>query len=84
MFNTTLELKYTNNKCYSIHCTVEVMLWCVAGVVCLVCLLLGLGFTTRSGSYWFTMFNDYGATLSLLFIVLFEVVSVCYIYGLKR
>ncbi|XP_057196234.1 sodium- and chloride-dependent transporter XTRP3-like [Triplophysa rosa] len=54
------------------------------GLVCLVCLLLGLGFTTRSGSYWFTMFNDYGATLSLLFIVLFEVVSVCYIYGLKR
>lgn len=83
MFNTTLELKYTNNKCCTVY-TVEVMLWCVAGVVCLVCLLLGLGFTTRSGSYWFTMFNDYGATLSLLFIVLFEVVSVCYIYGLKR
>uniref|UniRef100_A0A4W6CJV7 Transporter n=1 Tax=Lates calcarifer TaxID=8187 RepID=A0A4W6CJV7_LATCA len=54
------------------------------GLVCLFCLLLGLGFTTTSGSYWFTMFNDYGATFSLLFIVLIEVITVSYIYGIKR
>uniref|UniRef100_A0A8C7CR94 Transporter n=1 Tax=Oncorhynchus kisutch TaxID=8019 RepID=A0A8C7CR94_ONCKI len=54
------------------------------GLVCLFCLLLGLGFTTHSGNYWFTMFNDYGATFSLLFIVLIEVITVCYIYGIKR
>lgn len=78
----TIELKYTIKHLSS----VSEVTWCrcAAGLVCLVCLLLGLGFTTRSGSYWFTMFNDYGATLSLLFIALLEVVSVCYIYGLKR
>lgn len=54
------------------------------GLVCLFCLLLGLGFTTTSGNYWFTMFNDYGATFSLLFIVLMEVIAVSYIYGIKR
>ncbi|XP_076594330.1 sodium- and chloride-dependent transporter XTRP3 [Chaetodon auriga] len=54
------------------------------GLVCLFCLLLGLGFTTTSGNYWFTMFNDYGATFSLLFIVLIEVLTVSYIYGIKR
>ncbi|XP_062322453.1 sodium- and chloride-dependent transporter XTRP3-like [Osmerus eperlanus] len=54
------------------------------GLVCVVCLLLGLGFTTRSGNYWFTMFNDYGATFSLLFIVLVEVITVSYIYGIRR
>ncbi|KAL0984950.1 hypothetical protein UPYG_G00150910 [Umbra pygmaea] len=54
------------------------------GVVCLFCMLLGLGFTTRAGNYWFTLFNDYGATFSLLFIVLIEVITVCYIYGIKR
>uniref|UniRef100_A0AAR2JH22 Transporter n=1 Tax=Pygocentrus nattereri TaxID=42514 RepID=A0AAR2JH22_PYGNA len=54
------------------------------GLVCLFCLLLGFGFTTRSGNYWFTMFNEYGATFSLLFIVLLEIVTVSYIYGLKR
>lgn len=60
--------------------------YCVllAGLVCLFCLLLGLGFTTTSGNYWFTMFNDYGATFSLLFIVLIEVITVSYIYGIKR
>ncbi|MEQ2192463.1 hypothetical protein XENOCAPTIV_012004, partial [Xenoophorus captivus] len=54
------------------------------GVVCLLCLLLGLGFTTSSGNYWFTMFNDYGATFSLLFIVLIEVITVSYFYGIRR
>ncbi|XP_062395188.1 sodium- and chloride-dependent transporter XTRP3-like [Sardina pilchardus] len=54
------------------------------GLVCVFCLLLGLGFTTRSGNYWFTMFNEYGATFSLLFIVLIEVITVSYVYGLKR
>lgn len=54
------------------------------GIVCLFCLLLGLGFTTTSGNYWFTIFNDYAATFSLLFIVLFEVIIVSYVYGIKR
>uniref|UniRef100_G3NKB5 Transporter n=1 Tax=Gasterosteus aculeatus TaxID=69293 RepID=G3NKB5_GASAC len=54
------------------------------GLVCVFCLLLGLGFTTTSGNYWFTMFNDYGANFSLLFIVLIEVIAVSYIYGIKR
>lgn len=54
------------------------------GLVCLFCMLLGLGFTTTSGNYWFTMFNDYGATFSLLFVVLIEVITVSYIYGIKR
>ncbi|XP_059424584.1 sodium- and chloride-dependent transporter XTRP3-like [Carassius carassius] len=56
----------------------------INGLVCLLCLLLGLGFTSRSGNYWFTIFNEYAATLSLLFIVFIEVISVCYVYGLRR
>lgn len=55
-----------------------------SGVVCIFCLLLGLGFTTTSGSYWFTIFNDYAASFSLLFVVLIEVITVSYIYGIKR
>ncbi|XP_073702793.1 sodium- and chloride-dependent transporter XTRP3-like [Garra rufa] len=56
----------------------------INGLVCLLCLLLGFGFTSRSGNYWFAIFNEYAATLSLLFIVFIEVVSVCYVYGLRR
>nr|XP_057909127.1 sodium- and chloride-dependent transporter XTRP3-like isoform X2 [Doryrhamphus excisus] len=54
------------------------------GIVCLVLMLLGLGFTTPSGNYWFSMFNDYGTSFSLLFVVLIEIIIVSYIYGMKR
>lgn len=54
------------------------------GSVCVFCFLLGLGFTTTSGNYWFTIFNDYAANFSLLIVVLLEVIIVSYIYGIKR
>ncbi|XP_057690916.1 sodium- and chloride-dependent transporter XTRP3A-like isoform X2 [Corythoichthys intestinalis] len=54
------------------------------GTVCVILLLFGLGFTTPSGNYWFTMFNEYGASFSLLFVVLIEIITISYIYGLKR
>ncbi|XP_077577298.1 sodium- and chloride-dependent transporter XTRP3A [Stigmatopora nigra] len=54
------------------------------GIVCVILLLLGLGFTTPSGNYWFTMFNEFGASFSLLFVVLIEIITVSYIYGIKR
>ena len=41
-------------------------------------------FTMEAGSYWFDIFNDYAATLSLLLIVLVETVALCYLYGLSR
>lgn len=55
-----------------------------SGLVCVFCFLLGLGFTTTSGNYWFTIFNDYAATFSLLIIVLFEVLIITFVYGIKR
>ncbi|KAJ3597859.1 hypothetical protein NHX12_001375 [Muraenolepis orangiensis] len=56
----------------------------LSALVCLFCFLVGLSFTTRPGNYWFTMFNDYAASFSLLFVVLVEVIIVSYIYGIKR
>ncbi|KAG7250847.1 hypothetical protein CRUP_031358 [Coryphaenoides rupestris] len=56
----------------------------LSGLVCLFCLLVGLSFTTRPGNYWFTMFNDYAASFSLLFVVLIEVIIISYVYGIKR
>ncbi|KAJ8273170.1 hypothetical protein GJAV_G00098420 [Gymnothorax javanicus] len=69
-----------DSKFLSRHLSKEIL----NGLVCLIGLLLGLGFTTRSGNYWFAIFNDYACTFSLLLIVLMEIISVCYIYGLKR
>ncbi|XP_063160084.1 sodium- and chloride-dependent transporter XTRP3 isoform X2 [Candoia aspera] len=56
----------------------------ISGSVCIINCVIGLIFTTKAGNYWFNIFNDYAATLSLLLIVLVETIAVCYIYGLKR
>uniref|UniRef100_A0A2R8PH46 Transporter n=1 Tax=Callithrix jacchus TaxID=9483 RepID=A0A2R8PH46_CALJA len=56
----------------------------ISGLVCLVSCAIGMVFTTEAGNYWFDIFNDYAATLSLLLIVLVETIAVCYVYGLRR
>ncbi|KAK9403651.1 Slc6a19: Sodium-dependent neutral amino acid transporter B [Crotalus adamanteus] len=53
------------------------------GIICFASFLLGLLFTTRSGSYWLEVFDSYGS-LTLLIISLLELCSVVYVYGLKR
>ncbi|XP_077848424.1 sodium- and chloride-dependent transporter XTRP3 isoform X1 [Macaca mulatta] len=55
-----------------------------SGLVCLVNCAIGMVFTMEAGNYWFDIFNDYAATLSLLLIVLVETIAVCYVYGLRR
>uniref|UniRef100_A0A8C2VXL1 Transporter n=1 Tax=Chinchilla lanigera TaxID=34839 RepID=A0A8C2VXL1_CHILA len=55
----------------------------ISGLLCLVNCAVGLLFTMEAGSYWFDIFNDYAATLSLLLIVLVETLAVCYVYGLR-
>ncbi|KAF6101171.1 solute carrier family 6 member 20 [Phyllostomus discolor] len=56
----------------------------ISGLLCLVSCVIGMVFTTEAGNYWFDIFNDYAATLSLLLIVLVEIGAVCYVYGLRR
>ncbi|KAF7656804.1 hypothetical protein LDENG_00035750 [Lucifuga dentata] len=52
--------------------------------VFLICFLLSLIFTLGSGSYWLELFNRYVGSAPLLFIAFFEVISVIWIYGLRR
>ncbi|XP_033922027.1 sodium- and chloride-dependent transporter XTRP3 isoform X2 [Melopsittacus undulatus] len=56
----------------------------ISGAVCFINCVIGLIFTMEAGNYWFDIFNDYAATLSLLLIVLVETIAVCYIYGIRR
>ncbi|KAM6160172.1 sodium- and chloride-dependent transporter XTRP3 [Erethizon dorsatum] len=70
----------TDSEVISSHAPKEV----ISGVMCLINCAIGLLFTMEAGSYWFDIFNDYAATLSLLLIVLVETVAVCYVYGLRR
>ncbi|XP_054585742.1 sodium- and chloride-dependent transporter XTRP3 isoform X3 [Eptesicus fuscus] len=70
----------TDSKAISRHLPKEA----ISGLVCLINCAVGLVFTLEAGNYWFDIFNDYAATLSLLLIVLVETVAVCYVYGLRR
>uniref|UniRef100_A0A8D0GDG2 Transporter n=1 Tax=Sphenodon punctatus TaxID=8508 RepID=A0A8D0GDG2_SPHPU len=79
--NTTAILTpLTDSKFISTHLPKEA----ISGIVCFVNCIVGLIFTMEAGNYWFDIFNDYAATLSLLLIVLVETISVCYVYGLRR
>ncbi|XP_003409748.1 sodium- and chloride-dependent transporter XTRP3 isoform X1 [Loxodonta africana] len=70
----------TDSKVISSHLPKEA----ISGLLCLISCAVGLVFTMDSGNYWFDIFNDYAATLSLLLIVLVETIAICYVYGLRR
>ncbi|KAF3691812.1 Sodium-dependent neutral amino acid transporter B(0)AT3 [Channa argus] len=54
------------------------------GLICLTSFTVGLIFTLGSGNYWLEIFNSYVGSMPLLIIAFFEIVSVVYIYGIKR
>ncbi|KAF7221183.1 sodium-dependent neutral amino acid transporter B(0)AT2 isoform X3 [Nothobranchius furzeri] len=51
---------------------------------CLLGFVIGILFTQRSGNYFVTMFDDYSATLPLVIVVVFETISVAWVYGTDR
>lgn len=56
----------------------------LTGLICLISFCMGLIFTLGSGNYWLAIFNSYVGSLPLLIIAFFEIISVVYIYGIKR
>uniref|UniRef100_A0AAR2M0H2 Transporter n=1 Tax=Pygocentrus nattereri TaxID=42514 RepID=A0AAR2M0H2_PYGNA len=51
---------------------------------CAVGFLIGLLFTQRCGNYFVVMFDDYSATLPLIIVVVFQTVSIAWVYGADR
>nr|KAF6442312.1 solute carrier family 6 member 18 [Rousettus aegyptiacus] len=56
----------------------------LTGAVCLVCFLSTTCFALQSGSYWLEIFDNHLASVNLILLAFFEVVSVAYVYGLER
>ncbi|KAK7934124.1 hypothetical protein WMY93_005020 [Mugilogobius chulae] len=60
----------------------------LALVVCLLCFLLGLPHITKvgyiRGIYAFQLMDHYTAVVSLMFLAFFEVLAVCWIFGVTR
>ncbi|XP_062307819.1 sodium- and chloride-dependent GABA transporter ine isoform X1 [Osmerus eperlanus] len=53
-------------------------------VICVVGFLLGIPHVTRGGMYVFQLMDHYTAVVSLMFLAFFEVLSLCWIFGLRR
>ncbi|XP_028851529.1 sodium- and chloride-dependent GABA transporter ine isoform X3 [Denticeps clupeoides] len=52
--------------------------------VCAVGLLLGIPHITRGGIYVFQLMDHYTAVVSLMFLAFFEVLAVCWLFGVRR
>ncbi|XP_042277230.1 sodium- and chloride-dependent GABA transporter ine isoform X2 [Thunnus albacares] len=52
--------------------------------VCAICFLLGIPHVTKGGIYVFQLMDHYTAVVSLVFLAFFEVVAVCWIFGVPR
>merc|ERR1719431_491342 len=53
-------------------------------LVCAVSLLFGLPHMFQGGIYFFTLIDYYAAAISLMYIALFETITIVWIYGTKR
>ncbi|CAG2110947.1 unnamed protein product [Medioppia subpectinata] len=51
---------------------------------CIIGFLLGLIYCNTAGMYWFTLFNDFVASTSAMFVGLVEVVSIAWVYGIDK
>lgn len=52
--------------------------------VCCVAFLLGIPNVTQGGIYFFQLMDHYTAVVSLMFLAFFEVLAVCWFYGVRR
>ncbi|XP_030214771.1 sodium- and chloride-dependent GABA transporter ine isoform X1 [Gadus morhua] len=52
--------------------------------VCSACFLFGIPHITRGGIYVFQLMDHYTAVVSLMFLAFFEVLAVCWIFGVSR
>ena len=55
-----------------------------SGIICLTCCCISMMFAHGSGSYVFTIYDNFSGNIPLLVIALAQCVGVAYFYGLNR
>ncbi|XP_019750842.1 sodium- and chloride-dependent GABA transporter ine [Hippocampus comes] len=58
----------------------ELLVLAVCGIAC----LLGIPNVTRAGIYVFQLMDHYTAIVSIMFLAFFEVIGICWLYGVNR
>ncbi|XP_037124719.1 sodium- and chloride-dependent GABA transporter ine [Syngnathus acus] len=58
----------------------ELLVLAVCGIAC----LLGIPNVTQAGIYVFQLMDHYTAIVSIMFLAFFEVLGICWFYGVKR
>ncbi|XP_067862103.1 sodium- and chloride-dependent GABA transporter ine-like [Heptranchias perlo] len=52
--------------------------------ICFVAFVVGIPNVTQGGIYFFQLMDHYTAVVSLMFLAFFEVVAICWLYGVRR
>ncbi|XP_077401936.1 sodium- and chloride-dependent GABA transporter ine isoform X1 [Vanacampus margaritifer] len=58
----------------------ELLVLVVCGIAC----LLGISNVTQAGIYVFQLMDHYTAIVSIMFLAFFEVIGICWLYGVSR
>lgn len=53
-------------------------------VVCIIGFLLGIPLCTQGGGRVLSLMNDYSGSYNLMIVALFEIIALCYVYGIKN
>ena len=56
----------------------------VTGIACVACFLVGLPCVADGGQYIFNLMDTYGAGFAVVWIAIWEVISLMWIYGFKN
>jgi len=56
----------------------------IIGILCTICCICGLVFTTRTGVYWLSLYTEVFINPCLTVLALCEVLIIVFIYGYKQ
>lgn len=74
--------KHTSNTLVQIYYIYIYLFYVVA--VCTICCVCGMAFTTRTGIYWLSLYNEVFINSCLMVLALCEVLIIVFLYGYKQ
>ncbi|CAI6345119.1 unnamed protein product [Macrosiphum euphorbiae] len=67
-----------------VKCLKKLSTFCISSILCTICCICGLVFTTRTGVYWLSLYTEVFINPCLTVLALCEVLIIVFIYGYKQ